>query len=115
MGIGTNVNLRAATEKGTKEPVSEITLHMGDLVSVVGPTGSGKTTLIDDVALFADGHTPTSSRILINGLPAPEDYLDEPSRNPVAITQHTNFLSDLPVLEFLHIHATVRHRDPDRV
>lgn len=99
-------------KNGQPETVREINLKMGDVISVVGPTGSGKTTLIDDIALFADCNTPTKRRILINGAPAPEEFINEPSKNPVAfITQHTNFLSDLPVEEFLEIHAGIRHRD----
>jgi ABC-type lipoprotein export system ATPase subunit len=88
---------------------------MGEVVSIVGPTGSGKTTLINDVALFADGQTPTRRRVLFDGKIPPADYRDEPAHNPVAIiTQHTNFLSDLPVGEFLSIHASVRHgKDAD--
>ena len=101
-GIGKN---------GQREALEQISLKMGDVISIVGPTGSGKTTLIDDIALFADRNTPTQRRILINGAPAPEEFLNTPSKNPVAfITQHTNFLSDLPVREFLEIHADVRSR-----
>ncbi len=97
---------------GQPEPVGEITLRMGDVISVVGPTGSGKTTLVDDIALFADCDTPTKRRVLINGAPAPEEFMNDPSKNPIAfITQHTNFLSDLPVHEFLEIHAGIRRRD----
>jgi ABC-type lipoprotein export system ATPase subunit len=82
---------------------------MGNVASIVGPTGSGKTTLINDVEMFADRDTPSGRRILINGEPAPEEYRNDPSRNPIAlITQHTTFLSDLPVGEFLEIHARVR-------
>jgi ABC-type lipoprotein export system ATPase subunit len=89
--------------------VKEVSLRMGDVISIVGPTGSGKTTLIDDIALFADCNTPTKRRILINGSIVPEEFMNEPSKNPVAfITQHTNFLSDLPVNEFLEIHAAIR-------
>jgi ABC-type lipoprotein export system ATPase subunit len=92
--------------------VEEIKLKMGDVISIVGPTGSGKTTLIDDIALFANRNTPTNRRVLINGTPAPEEFMTDPSKNPVAfITQHTNFLSDLPVNEFLEIHAGIRRRD----
>ena len=100
---------------GEPEPVEKIDLKMGDVVSVVGPTGSGKTTLINDLELFADENTPTGRRILINGRPAPDEYRDDPARNPIAlVTQHTTFLSDLPVLEFLNTHARIRSSGPDR-
>jgi ABC-type lipoprotein export system ATPase subunit len=50
-------------------------------------------------------------RIFINGAPAPEEFMNDPSKNPIAfITQHTNFLSDLPVQEFLETHASIRRR-----
>lgn len=82
---------------------------MGDVVSIVGATGSGKTTLINDIELFADGNTPSGRRVLFNGAPAPIEYRDDPSKNPVAlITQHTTFLSDMPVEYFLTTHARVR-------
>lgn len=99
-------------KNGTDEPVQRIDLRMGDVISVVGPTGSGKTTLINDIELFANANTPTGRRILINGAPAPAEYRDDPARNPIAlITQHTTFLSDLPVGEFLHTHARIRIGD----
>lgn len=101
---------------GGAEAVQRIDLHMGDVVSIVGPTGSGKTTLINDIELFADGNTPTGRRLLINGSRPPAEYRDDPARNPIAlITQHTTFLSDLPVGEFLHIHARIRSADHSHV
>lgn len=96
-------------KNGQEEPVRRLDLSMGSVVSVVGPTGSGKTTLINDIELFADGDTPTGRRILIDGRTPPAAYRDDPSRNPIArITQHTNFLSDLRVEEFLRVHASIR-------
>ncbi len=100
-------------KSGASEPVARIDLQMGDVVSVVGPTGSGKTTFINDIELFADANTPTGRRILIDGVRPPAEYRDDPSRNPIAlITQHTTFLSDLPVREFLQTHARIRSADP---
>lgn len=97
---------------GQAEAVERLDLKMGDVVSIVGPTGSGKTTFINDIELFADANTPTGRRILINGTRPPAEYRDDPARNPIAlITQHTTFLSDLPVNEFLHTHARVRMAD----
>jgi ABC-type lipoprotein export system ATPase subunit len=97
---------------GNPEPVERIDFKMGDVVSVVGPTGSGKTTLINDLELFAYANTPTGRRILINGVRPPHQYRDDPAHNPIAlITQHTSFLSDLPVGEFLTTHARIRSSD----
>lgn len=94
---------------GQSEKVEQFDLKMGDIVSIVGPTGCGKTTLINDIELFANRNTPSGRQILINGEPVPDDFTFDPSKHPIAlISQHTNFLSDLPVGEFLTIHATVR-------
>jgi ABC-type lipoprotein export system ATPase subunit len=94
---------------GSKEEVTSIDLIPGNIVSIVGPTGCGKTTLINDIELFADKNTPSRRQILINDSPMPEDFTLDPSKHPIAlISQHTNFLSDLPVGEFLTIHAKVR-------
>src|ERR1035437_1118138 len=94
---------------GSIEKVERFELNMGDIVSIVGPTGCGKTTLINDIELFANQNTPSGRQILINDEPVPEDFTFDPSKHPIAmISQHTNFLSDLPVGEFLPIHAKIR-------
>jgi ABC-type lipoprotein export system ATPase subunit len=99
-GIGKN---------GQSEKVERFDLKMGDIISIVGPTGCGKTTLINDIELFANKNTPSERRILINDEPIPDDFSFDPSKHPIAlISQHTNFLSDLPVGEFLKIHAKIR-------
>jgi ABC-type lipoprotein export system ATPase subunit len=110
--IDTITILTGFGRSGELEAVPRIDLKMGDVVSIVGPTGSGKTTFINDIELFADANTPTGRRILINGQRPPAEYRDDPARNPIAlITQHTTFLSDLPVNEFLHTHARIRITD----
>ncbi|MGP8057641.1 MAG: ATP-binding cassette domain-containing protein [Nitrososphaerales archaeon] len=94
---------------GEKESVGEVGLKMGKIASVVGPTGSGKTELINDIERFANENTPSRRRVLINGAVAPPEFTDDPARNPIAlITQHTNFLSDMPVYDFLRTHAEIR-------
>lgn len=101
--------LGGRSKSGQPEPVQRIDLKMGDVVSIVGPTGSGKTTFINDIELFADNNTPTGRRILINDARPPAEYRDNPACNPIAlITQHTTFLSDMPVQEFLSTHARIR-------
>lgn len=94
---------------GNPEPVRHLELKTGDIISIVGPTGCGKTTLINDIELFANRNTPSFREVLINGVPIPDEFSFDPSKHPIAlISQHTNFLSDLPVGEFLTIHAKVR-------
>lgn len=102
---------------GEREPLESFDLEMGDVASIVGPTGSGKTALINDIGLFADGTTPSGRRVLINDEPPSSDFLEDPSKNPIAlITQHTGFLSDMPVHKFLSLHARIRKSShPDTV
>lgn len=98
--------------RGDSERVERVDLLMGEVASIVGPTGSGKTELINDIERFANQNTPSGRTILVNGEVTPEQAVGDPARNPVAlITQHTNFLSDLPVQEFLRIHAGIRGGD----
>ncbi len=55
----------------------------------------------------ADTHT--SRKVLLNGEPASRELREDPASNPIAlITQHTTFLSDLPVRTFLETHARIR-------
>jgi ABC-type lipoprotein export system ATPase subunit len=111
--IETIAILGGKNRDGRPEGVRQVLMKMGDVVSVVGPTGSGKTTLINDIELFADENTQTGRRVLINGQTPPPEYRDNPASNPIAlITQHTTFLSDLPVGEFLQTHARIRSSAP---
>ncbi|MCL6588987.1 MAG: ATP-binding cassette domain-containing protein [Firmicutes bacterium] len=110
--IKTITILPGINRSGRPEPIQNIELNMGNVISVAGPTGSGKTTLINDIELLADGSTPTQRKILINGAPPPAGYRNNPSLHPIAlITQHTTFLSDLPVREFLIMHARIRNKN----
>jgi ABC-type lipoprotein export system ATPase subunit len=104
--------LNGCGKDGKMEHVERFDLEMGNIISIVGPTGCGKTTLINDIELFANRNTPSGRQILINDEVIDDDFSFDPKKHPIAlISQHTNFLSDLPVGEFLKIHAIVRGAD----
>lgn len=96
-------------KNGEKEQIKVVNFEIGNVISIVGPTGGGKTAFINDIALFANENTPSKRKVLINDEIPSEEITQDPSKNPIAlITQHTNFLSDLPVRKFLEIHAAIR-------
>lgn len=94
---------------GKKEGFEGITLVAGETISIVGPTGSGKTAFITDIELLAQGDTSTKRHILINKKAPPEDMRYNPALKPIAmITQNTKCFADLNTREFLQIHARAR-------
>lgn len=96
-------------KKGIKEKFDKLVIHPGDLISIVGPTGSGKTAFINDIEVFAQGDTVTGRRILVNGKEPSESLIRDPSCKPIAmITQNTKCLADLTVEQFLEMHRSTR-------
>lgn len=101
--------LPGTTKDGRRECFSRLDLRVGEIVSVVGPTGSGKTAFITDIELLAQGDTATGRQVLIDGRVPDEDWRQDPARKPVAmITQNTKCFTDLTVRDFLAIHARAR-------
>jgi len=101
--------LPGTTKDGRPEPFQRLDLRVGEIASVVGPTGSGKTALITDIELLAQRDTATGRQVLIDGEPPPDDFRYDPASRPVAmITQNTKCFTDLAVEDFLAVHARAR-------
>ncbi|MBI5681460.1 MAG: ATP-binding cassette domain-containing protein [Methanobacterium sp.] len=96
-------------KQGTKEPVEEVIINKGEIFGVVGPTGSGKSSLIGDIEQLAQKDTFSKRKILIDGKEPSYDDRTDPRKKMVAqLSQNMNFLADMHVGDFLSLHAKCR-------
>jgi ABC-type lipoprotein export system ATPase subunit len=103
-------------KNGMQETFDRIVIRPGETLSIVGPTGSGKSALIGDIEIFAREDTATGRTVLVNGGMPPEDVVRNPAKKPVAlITQNTKCLADLTVQEFLSMHVRSRRIGRDGI
>lgn len=94
---------------GNKEGFESFTINKSDIVSIVGPTGSGKSRLLADIEWTASRDTPTHRSILINGkLPDKKWRFSSGNKLVAQLSQNMNFVMDLTVNEFLELHAKSR-------
>lgn len=87
----------------------DLTLKPGEVICIVGPTGSGKSRLLADIEWVAQGDTPTGRRILINGEVPDSKWRFSTEHKLVAqLSQNMNFVMDLTAEEFVLMHAESR-------
>ena len=92
--------LPGTDKSGNAENFKELVLHTSQIISIVGPTGSGKSRLLD---------TPTHRTILINGqLPDKAIRFSVNNKLVAQLSQNMNFVMDLSVEEFIKLHAESR-------
>lgn len=98
------------TKSGEPEPVQQLEIEAGEIIAVVGPTGSGKSMLLNDIEQMAIGDTPSQRRVEI-------ETSNECGERVIAqLSQTMNFVIDMTVADFLDLHAASRGlRDPAAV
>ena len=103
-------------KNGTAEN-AKITVKRGEILSIVGPTGSGKSRLLADIECMAQGDTPTGRNIKLNGaLMNDEERFELEGQLVAQLSQNMNFVMDLSVKEFLEMHAHSRFSsDPEGI
>ncbi|MDR2501039.1 MAG: ATP-binding cassette domain-containing protein [Treponema sp.] len=107
-----SLTILGGRDKSGQAEAAECTIHAGEAVSIVGPTGSGKSRLLADIECLAQGDTPTGRRILLNGKAvSEEDRFRFEGRIIAELSQNMNFVMDLTVAEFLDMHARSRMAD----
>ncbi len=101
--------LPGRNKSGEPEGFETLTIRRGEIISIVGPTGSGKSRLLADIEWMAQGDTPTGRRILVDKREPDKKWRFSTSDKLVAqLSQNMNFVMDLTVQEFLTLHAESR-------
>ncbi|MGL5124000.1 MAG: ATP-binding cassette domain-containing protein [Fusobacteriaceae bacterium] len=94
---------------GKKENFDTLTIKKGEIIAIVGPTGSGKSRLLADIEWGAKKDTPTKRTILINGeILDTKTRLSSSNKLVAQLSQNMNFVMDLSVGEFIELHANSR-------
>jgi len=89
-----------------KENFREISVKKGEVIAIVGETGSGKSRLLEDIEWQAQRDTPTKREVLINGKTKSMRTGGTGQQRLIAqLSQNMNFVLDMNVGEFLAMHA----------
>lgn len=84
-------------------------LNVGEIISIVGPTGSGKSRLLADIEYMAQKDTPTGRKILINDeVPDISKRFSAEEKLVAQLSQNMNFVMDVTVGEFIAMHSECR-------
>ena len=101
---------------GKTENIQELTISAGEIVGIVGPTGSGKSSIISDIEQIAQGDTFSKRRILFDGKVPNRRVRSDPRKKLVAqLSQTMNFLADMTVNDFILLHSKCRGIRANRV
>jgi ABC-type lipoprotein export system ATPase subunit len=104
-----SITIRGGHDKGGQLEKFELTVKPGEVICIVGPTGSGKSRFLADIEWMAQGDTPTGRSILINGkAPDPSQRFSIEHKLVAQLSQNMNFVMDLTVEEFITMHAESR-------
>jgi ABC-type lipoprotein export system ATPase subunit len=104
-----SITIKGGHDKsGNKENI-ELSIKTGEIICVIGPTGSGKSRLLSDIECLAQNDTPTGRKILINGkVPDKEKRFSSGHKIVAQLSQNMNFVMDINVSEFIRMHAESR-------
>jgi ABC-type lipoprotein export system ATPase subunit len=101
--------LSGRDKSGVPEEYDSFTIRNGEVICIVGATGSGKSRLLADIEWLAQGDTLTGRSILINGgVPDLESRYAGTGRLVAQLSQNMNFVMDATVGEFLELHGESR-------
>jgi len=105
----TEVTIKAGHDKNGDPEPNDVVLQVGEVVAVVGPTGSGKSRLLADIECLAQKDTPSGRQVLLDGeVPDEKKRLSGDQQLVAQLSQNMNFVMDLSVGAFIRLHAESR-------
>jgi ABC-type lipoprotein export system ATPase subunit len=105
----TEITLKAGHDKNGDPEPNDVVLKVGEVVALVGPTGSGKSRLLADIECLAQNDTPSGRQVLIDGkVPDEKKRLSGEQQLVAQLSQNMNFVMDLSVGAFVRMHAESR-------
>ncbi|MDR0629029.1 MAG: ATP-binding cassette domain-containing protein [Treponema sp.] len=109
-----SLTLLGGYDKDGRPEVLEVTLNRGDILCIVGPTGAGKSRLLEDIGCLAQGDTPTGRRVLVDHqVPGEAQRFAIGNRMVAQLSQNMHFIMDISVREFILMHGESRRLDPE--
>lgn len=103
------ITILGGHDKSGNNEKAEFKVSSGEIVSIVGPTGAGKSRLLADIEYAARGDTPTGRRVLFDGRELDDEQRFSLGNCLVAqISQNMNFVIDVSVENFLLLHERSR-------
>jgi len=107
-----DITILGGRDKNEKLEEIELKISIGEIICIVGPTGSGKSRLLADIEWMAQRDTPTKRQILIDGAVPQRDWRFSVEHKMVAqLSQNMNFVMDICVGDFIKLHAQSRMID----
>jgi len=104
-----SITIIGGYDKDGKPENIALNIKAGEIICIVGPTGSGKSRLLADIEWGAQGDTPTKRQILVNGQVPDNKYRFSIEHKLVAqLSQNMNFVMDVTAEEFVSMHAESR-------
>ncbi|MCK5036538.1 MAG: ATP-binding cassette domain-containing protein [Candidatus Sabulitectum sp.] len=96
-------------KSGNPEKFDDLVIRQGEIICIVGPTGSGKSRLLGDIEWVAQGDTPTGRSVLVNDqVPDKKWRFSSADKLVAQLSQNMNFVMDLSVYDFVELHAESR-------
>lgn len=103
------ITILGGQNKSGEPEHAELTIRPGEVICIVGPTGSGKSRLLADIECLAQGDTPTARRVMLNGeVPTNKQRFSVEHKLIAQLSQNMNYIMDLSVEEFITMHAESR-------